>query len=109
MRPFDLARDQSDAGVLGVLKDVEDIAETVDSPTKVFSAAIIPGYSKPGVKASPAGFHGSWKCVGEPIAEEDTEAPDSDEDESTGGCSWKECDVEWGEPAGVWNWNGFTP
>jgi hypothetical protein len=88
----------------------EDVVEeTVDSPTNVFSEAIMPGYSKPEVNPRPTGFQGSLKCVGEPIAEEDTEAPDSDEAERTGGCSWKECDAESGDPAGVWNWKGFTP
>lgn len=48
--------------------------------------------------------HDSWNCGtsdGEPIAEDDTEAPDSEDAESTGGISWNECEVECGEPAGV--------
>jgi hypothetical protein len=77
------------------------VEQTVDSPTKVFSAAIIPGYSKPELRPRPTEFQGSSKCVGEPIADDETEAPDSDEAERMGGCSWNECDVEWGEPAGV--------
>jgi hypothetical protein len=124
--PLGLGIDQfAEAGVMGVLNTflsergvVGDIREeidddtaerTVDSPTNVFSAAIMPWYSKLEVSPSPIGFQGSLYCVGEPIVEDDTEAPDSDEAERTGGCSWNECDVEWGEPAGVWNWNGLTP
>jgi hypothetical protein len=60
----------------------------IDSPTKCFSVATIPGYSKLEVRPRPIGFHGSLKCGtcnGEPKAEDDTEAPDSDEAESTGG------------------------
>jgi len=48
--------------------------------------------------------HDSLNCGtsdGEPIAEDDTEAPDSEDAERTGGISWKECEVECGEPAGV--------
>lgn len=118
LRPLVLLGDHvADAGVTGVLNTrlsacgleggtMEEsgeavVEETLDLPTNVFSAANIPGYSKPDVKPSPTGFHDSWKWGGEPMAEEDTEAPDSEEAESTGGCSWKECDVEWGEPAGV--------
>lgn len=41
---------------------------------------------------------------GEPMADEDTEAPDSEDAERTGGISWKEFEVEWGDPAGVWYW-----
>ena len=111
LRPFALADDQfAEAGVTGVLntslagrgvaghftEQVEDtvVEETFDSPTKVLSPAIIPEYSKPDVSPSPVGFQGSLKCVGEPIADEFTDAPDSDEAERTGGCSWNECDVE---------------
>jgi hypothetical protein len=87
----------SDRGLVGDTREESEDAVVkgiVDLPTNVFSAAIIPGYSKPDVNPSPAGFHGSWKCDGESMAEEDTEAPDSDEADRTGGCSWKECDVE---------------
>jgi len=38
---------------------------------------------------------------GEPIAEEDTDAPDSDEAERTGGWLSKECDAECGDPTGL--------
>lgn len=55
--------------------------------TKVFSGAIMPGYSKPEVKPSPMLLHESVNCTGEPMADEDTDAPDSDEAERTGGCS----------------------
>jgi len=87
----------SACGLVGdATEELEDavVKGTVDSPTNVFSVATIPGYSKPEVKPSPTEFHGSWKCDGESMAEEDTEALDSDEAESTGGCSWKECVVE---------------
>jgi hypothetical protein len=119
LRPVGLANDQlAEAGVDGVLNtfpserdvvgdtrkgDDHDDERTVDSPTKVFSVAIMPGYSNVDVSPRPIGFQDSWKCVGEPIADDDTEAPDSEDAERIGGCSWKECDIEWGEPAGVWN------
>lgn len=35
------------------------------------------------------------------MAEEDTEAPDSDEAERTGGCSWKEFEEECGDAMGL--------
>lgn len=69
----------------------------IDSPTKVFSTATIAGKSKLEVRPSPMGLHRSVKCAacnGEPRAEDDTEAPDSDEAERIGGCSWNEWDVE---------------
>jgi hypothetical protein len=106
LRPCPLTDDHfAEAGETGVLKrgvvgqytdEKEDavVERSVDSPTKVLSAAIIPGYSKPDVSPNPTGFQGSLKCVGEPIADEDTDAPDSDDAERTGGCSWNECDVE---------------
>jgi hypothetical protein len=71
LRSLDLVDDQfADAGVTGVLKigvvgdtmeEVEDdiAEETVDSPTKVFSLAVIPGYSKLEVSPSPMGFQES--------------------------------------------------
>jgi hypothetical protein len=94
----------SEEKIVGNAKEIdESVEEVVDLPTKDFSAAIIPEYSKPDVSPRPMGFQDSLKCVGEPIAEDDTEAPDSEDAERCGGCSWKECDVEWGEPAGVWN------
>jgi hypothetical protein len=77
---------------------------TVDLPTYDLSVATIPGYSYPVVTPSPIVLHESLKCGtsdGEPMAEDDTEAPDSEDAERMGGCSWKECEVEWGEPAGV--------
>jgi hypothetical protein len=45
------------------------------------------------------------------MADDDTDALDSDEAESTGGKSWKEFDVEWGDAMGlVYCWKGaFTP
>jgi hypothetical protein len=49
-------------------------------------------------------FHDSLNCGtvdGEPVAEDDTEALDSEDADRTGGKSWKECNVEWGDPAGV--------
>jgi hypothetical protein len=55
------------------------------------------GYSKLDVSPIAIGFHESlnWGVRdGESRAEEDTEAPDSDDAESTGGCSWKEFEVE---------------
>jgi hypothetical protein len=35
------------------------------------------------------------------MADEDTDAPDSDEADSTGGCSWNESDAEWGDAMGL--------
>lgn len=76
----------------------EDIGELIiDSPTKAFSVATIPGYSKLDVRPSPIGFHGSLNCAacnGEPMADDDTEASDSEDAERIGGCSWNEGDVE---------------
>jgi hypothetical protein len=49
-------------GVVGdTMEEVEDdiAEETVDSPTKVFSLAVIPGYSKLEVSPSPMGFQES--------------------------------------------------
>jgi hypothetical protein len=39
---------------------------------------------------------------GEPRAEDDAEAPDSEEAERTGGWSWNEFNVDWGDPEGLW-------
>jgi hypothetical protein len=77
---------------------------TVDLPTYDLSVATMPWYWYSAVTPSSIMFHESLNCGtsdGEPIAEDDTEAPDSEDAERTGGCSWKECEVEWGEPAGV--------
>lgn len=97
----------SNGGVVvgDVTEEIEDesFEGTVNSPTKLFSVATIPGYSNPVVSPSPIGPQDSLKCVGEPSAEDDTEAPDSEDADRTGGCSWNGCDWEWGEPAGVWN------
>ena len=72
----------SEENVVGNAKEIdESVEEVVDLPTKDFSAAIIPEYSKPDVSPRPMGFQDSLKCVGEPIAEDDTEAPDSDDAE----------------------------
>jgi hypothetical protein len=49
-------------GVVGdTMEEVEDdtVKETDDSPTKVFSLAVIPGYSKLEVSPSPMGFQES--------------------------------------------------
>jgi len=49
-------------------------------------------------------FHEASYCglrEGEPIAEEDTDAPDSEEAERTGGWASNECDPELGEPTGL--------
>lgn len=76
----------------------------------------MPGYSKPDASPRPLaiGFQGSVNCGlsdGEPTAEEDTDAQDSDEAERIGGWSWKEFDVEFGDPVGVvYCWKGaLTP
>lgn len=77
----------------------------IDSPTQpgTLTASTIPGYSKPEVRPRPdvSGFHGSLNWEGEPMADEDTDAPDSDEADSTGGCSWNESDAEWGDAMGL--------
>lgn len=61
----------------------------VNLPTKVFSVAAMAGYSK--LDVSPIGFQDStsnWGVtVGEPSADDDAEAPDSEEAERTGGRS----------------------
>jgi len=90
----------AEAGVVGVLKAVLEavdgegvkdvvVAEgTIDSPMNDFCSAAIVGKSIPEVIMA-MGFHASisnWGVVeGEPRAEEDTEAPDSEEAERTGG------------------------
>jgi hypothetical protein len=78
-----------------------------DLPTQpgTLTCSIIPLYSKP--RLFVMGFHGSLNCglsEGEPMAEDDTDAQDSDEAHSTGGWSWKECDVECGESVGLNCW-----
>ena len=93
----------AEAGVVGVLNatfDIvgedketkEDVAvteETIDSPTKLFSAATTAGYSKLDVRPMARGFQDStsnWGVIeGEPRAEDDAEALDSDEVERIGG------------------------
>jgi hypothetical protein len=109
LRPVGLHSGQfAEAGVDGVRKtfpsnrdivgegtENDDVVERIaDSPTKVFSVATMPGYSNVEVSPRPIGFQDSGKCVGEPIADDDTEVPDSEDAERIGGCSWKECDVE---------------
>ena len=82
----------SDRGVIGDAKEeyeAESLCEegTIDSPTHL-SDTTRPGYSKLEVSPSPMGFQGSvnWGLSeGEPTAEDDTEAPDSDEAERMGG------------------------
>ena len=120
LRSFGFKDQVAEAGVTGVLntcllwpggvgnatkEEDKTLGErTVDLPTYDLSDATIPGYSYPAVTPSPIVFHESSNCGtsdGEPIAEDDTEAPDSEDAERTGGCSWKEYEAEWGEPAGV--------
>jgi hypothetical protein len=101
LRRLDLTEDQlAEAGVVGVLKawleavDIEEekdvvVAEgTADSPMNDFCSAAIVGKSIPDVIMA-MGFHASisnWGVVeGEPRAEEDAEAPDSEEAERIGG------------------------
>lgn len=88
----------AEAGVFGGLKavlgavDVEGgvivAEETTDSPMNDFCSATIVGKSIPEVIMA-MGFHASisnWGVVeGEPRAEEDAEAPDSEEAERNGG------------------------
>jgi hypothetical protein len=87
-------------GVAGHAEEKDSRLEgtLVDSPTQpgTLTGSTMPGYSKAGVSPRPAesGFQESLNCDGEPRADEDTDAPDSEEAESTGGCSWNECDVE---------------
>ena len=103
----------AEAGVVGVLKTcllqigntgdltkgkdkVVGVEKSGDLPTKDFSAAMLE-YSKPGAGPSAIGFHDSLNCgmiVGEPMADEDTEAPDSEDASRTGGISWKEWEME---------------
>lgn len=92
----------AEAGVLGVLKtllealgveermeDVAVVERGVDLPTKFFSVATMDGYSRPDVSPMANGFQDSisnWGVIeGEPRAEDEAEAPDSDEAERTGG------------------------
>jgi hypothetical protein len=81
----------------------------VDSPTQpgTLSVTTSPSYSKPELlctigRPSPLfiGFQDSlnWGFSdGEPMLDDETEAPDSDDAERMGGCS-KECEAELGEP-----------
>ena len=60
------------------------------------------------------GFQDSVNCGlsdGEPMADEGTDAQDSDDAERYGGCSWNECAVEFGDPVGLmYCWKGaLTP
>ena len=82
-----------------------EFEKAFDLPTHpgVLSAVTSPSYSKPVLfctigrpRPFAMGFHGSLNCgfkCGDPMAEEDTDAPDSEEAESTGGCS-KVCDAD---------------
>ena len=98
---FDLEEDQlAEAGVVGGMKAllewwgveyVKDVAvadETIDSPTNDFSGAIMVENSRPEVIMA-IGFQDSisnWGVIeGEPRAEDDAEAPDSEEAERMGG------------------------
>jgi hypothetical protein len=100
-RRLDLIEDQlAEAGIVGVLKavleavdvgeenDVVIVEGTIDSPINDFCSAAIVGKSIPEVIMA-MGFHASisnWGVVeGEPRAEEDAEAPDSEEAERIGG------------------------
>jgi hypothetical protein len=81
----------------------------VDSPTQPGTLSVTTrfSYSKPELLCtigSPRpfdiGFQDSvnwWFSDGEPMLDEETEAPDSDEADRMGGCS-KECEAELGEP-----------
>lgn len=86
-------------------KEVELVGTLADSPTQPGSLtwSTMPAYSKPEASPRPADrwFQGSLNWEGEPMADEDTEAPDSDDADSTGGCSWKDMDAEWGEAMGL--------
>ena len=86
-------------------KEVEFEGTLVDSPTQPGSltCSTMPGYSKPDPRPSPADrwFQGSLNWLGEPMADEDTEAPDSEDADRIGGCSWKDRDAEWGEAMGL--------
>lgn len=72
-------------------KEEAAMEETSDLPTYDLSFATMPEYSKPDVSPPMGiGFHGSvnWGTSdGEPTADEDTEAPDSDDADKTGGIS----------------------
>jgi hypothetical protein len=108
-------------GNLGVSGDATEDDSSLegtlfDSPTQpgTLSATTSPVYSKPEVSPSPCviGFHDSWNCGlrdGEPMAEEETDAPDSDEADRIGGWSWNECEAEFGDPVGLYWKLGFTP
>lgn len=114
LRRLDLIKVRlAEAGVVGVLKaafetvDVDEEMEeekdvviekgVIDSPMNDFCSAAIVGKSIPEVIMA-IGFHASisnWGVVeGEPRAEEDAEAPDSEEAERIGGWSWNEFRVE---------------
>jgi hypothetical protein len=116
-------RGDGNGGVRGdsAIKDDSVVEGTlVDSPTHAaaLSGTTRPSYSKPELPCTmgiprPAvmGFHGSLNCGlsdGEPMLEEETDAPDSDEAERMGGCS-KECEAEFGDPWGLYWKEGFTP
>jgi hypothetical protein len=96
----------------------------VDSPTKPgpLSAMTKASYSKAALfcmmlGASPnplvVWFHGSlnWGCRdGDPITDDETDAPDSDEAERTGGWFSNDWETDWGDPDGLNCWKGtFTP
>ena len=70
-------------------KEETAMEETSDLPTYDLSFATMPEYSKPDVSPPIGmGFHGSvGTSDGEPTADEDTEAPDSDDADKTGGIS----------------------
>lgn len=69
-------------------KDAVDAQGTIDSPTNDFCSAAMVGKSIPEVIMA-MGFHASisnWGVMeGDPRADDDAEAPDSEEAERTGG------------------------
>jgi len=94
----------------------------VDSPTqpKTLSETTRLSHSKPALLwtmpvARPSPFIAFQESLnlgfsdGDPMAEDDTEAPDSDEAERIGGWLSKECEAELGDPAGLYWKVGFTP
>lgn len=79
-------------------KHVVVVAEgAIDSPTNDFCSAATVGNSKLEVIMA-MGFHASISnpgvIEGDPRAEEDADAPDSEEAERTGGWSWNEFRIE---------------
>lgn len=106
----------------GAIEEDDSVKRTfVDSPTHpgTLSVAMSPSYSKPELLCTIGrprpllfiGCHVSLNCGwrdGDPMFEEDTDAPDSEEVERMGGCS-KECETECGDPCGLYINLGLTP